>query len=719
MTGATNSCRSGGAGGRRWLLAVVLALWLPARAIAATPAFAEVKAGFVSSYAELQDRHGVLLHARRVDFRANRLGWVTLQDISPALPEAVVFAEDRDFYRHHGVDWGATARATAKLLRGDRSRGASTLTMQLAGLLDPALAWQRGGRSVGQKWRQMQSARALEKAWSKTEILEAWLNLVTFRGDLQGIGAASAALFGKAPSGLNRHEALLLAALVASPGASPQRVGRRACALVEAGFPEGNCQSARDVAFTALGRRLSPYPESPALEALAARLLSRPGEQRRSSLDAGLQRVAEDILATQLAELDERAVNAGAVLVLDNASGEVLAYVANAGRVPAARFVDGVQAQRQAGSTLKPFLYAEAIGRRYLTAASVLEDTPLSLATPNGLYTPQNYDNAFKGAVSVRQALAGSLNIPAVRVQGLVGVEDFWARLRALGFDSLVEGPDFYGHALALGASDINLWMLANAYRTLANGGLHAPAVFAPGAALQPVRVLDAAASFIVADILSDRGARAITFGLENPLATPFWSAVKTGTSKDMRDNWCAGFSRRYTVAVWVGNLDGTPMRDVSGISGAAPAWAALMQVLEGGQVRPGGDLPAPPPDLLRQRVAFAGLSEPAREEWFLAGTELAQVEYVAASLPRISYPVNETLVAMDPDIPARRQTLRLRAEAAGEGSSWWLDGRYLGPARDRAWIPVPGRHRLELRDARGNRLDAVLFTVRGRLLSR
>ena len=231
--------------------------------------------------------------------------------------------------------------------------------------------------------------------------------------------------------------------------------------------------------------------------------------------------------------------------------------------------------------------------------------------------------------------------------------------------------------------------------------------------------MLDAAASFVVADILSDRGARAITFGLENPLATPFWSAVKTGTSKDMRDNWCAGFSRRYTVAVWVGNLDGTPMRDVSGISGAAPAWAALMQVLEGGQVRPGGDFPAPPPGVLRQRVTFAGLPEPAREEWFLAGTELAQVEYVAASLPRISYPVNETLVAMDPDIPAQRQTLRLRAEAAGEGGSWWLDGRYLGPARDRDWVPVPGRHRLELRDARGNRLDAVLFTVRGRLLSR
>lgn len=668
-----------------------------------------------SSYAELLDRDGRLLHARRLDLRANRLGWVALRDVSPALLEAVVFAEDRDFHRHHGVDWGATARAGLNLLRGDRSRGASTITMQLAGLLDPGLSWRRGGRSLGRKWRQLRAAQRLEQEWSKAQILEAWLNLVSFRGDLQGVGAASAALFGKAPAGLNRKEALLLAALLPAPGAEPARVAQRACVLVRAGYGEVDCQSLRDLAFVALGRRLAPFPERPALEALAARLLTQPGQRLRTTLDASVQDEAESALATQLAELRERHVDAGALLVLDNASGDVLAYVANAGLVDDSRFVDGVQALRQAGSTLKPFLYGSAFDRRYLTAASVLEDQPLSLPTPTGLYTPQNYDNAFKGPVSARTALAGSLNIPAVRVLALVGIEEGWSRLRAFGLDSLTEEPGFYGYALALGGADVSLWSLANAYRALANGGIHAQARVLPEVVPASSRAMGEGASFLVADILADRGARAVTFGLENPLATPFWSAVKTGTSKDMRDNWCVGFSRRHTVAVWVGNLDGAPMRDVSGISGAAPAWAALMRHLEGGRLRPGGDAPPPPPGLERQRVSFAGLAEPPREEWFLPGTALERIDYLSATAPRIAYPANETVVALDPDIPAARQRLRFRAESAEADATWWLDGRRLGPARALDWAPAPGRHRLELRA--GDRvLDAVMFTVRGSL---
>lgn len=692
-----------------------LLLMTTAAAHAELPAFADIKNGFHSSYAELQDRNGVFLHARRLDLQSNRLHWVALKDISPALVEALVFTEDREFYEHHGIDWSATALATFKLVTGDKSRGASTISMQLAGLLDTELAWRRGGRSLTQKWNQMQAARDLEKHWSKSEILEAYLNLVTWRGDLQGIGAASPALFGKTPAGLNRNEGLMLASLLASPNAEAARVATRACAQIAAGFPDANCQSIRDLAFMQLKRRLAPYPESPALEALAVQLLKKPDEAVRSSLDAGLQKKAEEALQAQLAELRSRQVNGGAVLVLDNASGEVRAYVANAGLVESARFFDGVQALRQAGSTLKPFIYEQAIERNYLTAASVLEDSALSLATPNGLYTPQNYEGDFKGPVSVRVALASSLNIPAVRVLNLVGVENGWMQLRRLGYASLTEAPDFYGFALALGGADVSLWMQANAYRTLANGGLYSEAGYAPGRVVTPQRVLDENAVFVIGDILSDRSARALTFGLENPLATPFWTAVKTGTSKDMRDNWCIGFSRRYTVAVWVGNLDGAPMHDVSGISGAAPVWAAVMTALEGGQVRPGGDVPPAPLNLRRQKVRFIGVKEPAREEWFLPGTEMSEVEFLPQALARIVYPANETLIAIDPDIPDANQRVRFRAETPGKGLEWWLDGQRLGPARDYDWKPQPGQHRLSLRDAQRRELDAVVFTVRGR----
>ena len=682
---------------------------------AEVPAFAEIRTGYKSSYAELHDREGKFLHARRVDLTSNRLRWVPLTEISPALTEAVIFAEDKEFWQHRGVDWSATALAAMKLVSGDRTRGASTITMQLAGLLDKELAWRSGGRSLSQKWNQMQAARDIERSWSKPEIIEAYLNLVSFRGDLQGVAATAQALFGKQPAGLSRNEGLLLASLLPSPQAAAGRVAARACVLINAGFMNADCQVVKDLAMTALARRLAPYPENPALESLANTLLKVPAQNLVSTLSYGVQKKAEEILRNQLLELKSRHVNAGAVLVLDNASGAVVAYVANAGLLDSARFVDAIQAPRQAGSTLKPFLYELALEQKYLTAASILEDTPVSFPTPSGLYVPQNYEKDFKGPVSARVALAGSLNVPAVRVLNLVGVENAWARLRALGLH-LPESPDFYGHALALGGADVTLWSLANAYRTLARGGSSTPLTFLPGRAMESVRVLDQDATFITADILADRSARAITFGLESPLATPFWTAVKTGTSKDMRDNWCIGFSGRYTVAVWVGNLDGSPMQDVSGISGAAPVWAAVMKQLEGGQVRPDGAAPVASLSLVRQKVRFRGLKESAREEWFIRGTALETVEYVPQSVTRIEYPVTGTIIAVDPDIPWSRQQVRFRAESGVAGLSWWLDGLRLGPIRDHDWSPMPGSHRLELRDAQGLVHDAVGFTVRGRM---
>lgn len=695
---------------------LIAAMWsLPFMALADIPSFAEIKSGFHSSYAELLDRNGVVLHGRRLDPKINRLRWVPLKEISPALSEAVIFVEDKEFFDHKGIDWSATALAALKYATGDKSRGASTISMQLAGLLNTELAWRQGGRSFAQKWDQMRSARELEKEWTKTEILEAYFNLVTWRGDLQGIDAASRALFGKSAIGLDRTESILLAASLASPSAAPGRIAQRSCTQIAAGFENASCQKAESLAALHFNRRLSPYAESPALDALSARLLKTPDTAVRTTLDGSLQKYASEMLGAHLQELKGSHVNAGAVLVLDNVTGEVLAYVANAGLVDQARFVDGIQAQRQAGSTLKPFFYELAFEKKYLTAASVLEDSPLSLPTPNGLYTPQNYEGDFKGPVTARTALASSLNVPAVRVLDLIGVENGWLRLKELGFTSLNESPDFYGYSLALGSADVSVWMLANAYRALANGGLYGDAIFALNNTPDKRRIMNDEAAFITADILADRSARATTFGLESVLATPFWSAVKTGTSKDMRDNWCVGFSRRYTVAVWVGNMDGAPMRDVSGVSGAAPLWATLMQKLEGGRVTLTGDAPLAPLSLRYQPVSFKGVPEPAREEWFIAGTEMEKVVFVPQIATRIIYPANETIIAIDPDIPDSQQKVRFQIESPQQkGLTWWLNDRPLADAKSYEWTPVPGRHRLVLKDAQGKERDAVFFTVRG-----
>jgi penicillin-binding protein 1C len=694
------------------------AVW-HAAAPAALPGFEAVRAAYAPTEAYLLDRNGALLQAQRQDYGRRRLPWVPLEQVSPALTVALLQAEDRRFERHSGVDWrallGAGAKDSATAAGGGRVRGASTLTMQLAGQLDPALMPSHGRRSPLQKLRQMRSAWALEARWSKPQILEAYLNLVSFRGELQGVNTAAQVLFGKAPSGLTADESWLLAALLPAPGAAPAQTAKRACVLVHTLEPQADCAPLEALAARTLDAPRNVVPEADLAPQLARRLLSHAGERRRSTLDLGVQRLAIAALTQQLQDLAERNVRDAAAVVLDNASGEVLAYVGSVAMNSRAPQVDGVRAQRQAGSTLKPFLYGLALEKRYLTAASLLDDSPVKLQTSAGLYIPQDYDRDFRGLVSVRSALAGSLNVPAVRTAVLVGPDDFLERLHAFGYDSIAQPADYYGYSLALGSAEVDLLEQANAYRALANGGLWSPPRLTPEEPRQePRRVLSPEAAWIVGDILSDRGGRAVTFGLDSPLATPFWSAVKTGTSKFMRDNWCIGWSQRYTVAVWVGNFDGEPMRAVSGVSGAAPAWLQILSGLERGAAsRP----PPPPESVAAVDVHYPAGTEPPRREWFLRGTELAKVEAAPAQSlrPRLESPPAGMIVGLDPDIPADRQQVLFRAEPRQARLRFELDGKTLARAdREYFWAPRPGAHRLRLLGDDGREFDRLEFSVRG-----
>jgi len=689
---------------RRLLAAFLLA---PGLAWAAMPTPAEVRAQWRPSEARLLDRHGVALESVRVDLQARRGGWVPLADISPALGAAVLQAEDQRFMQHGGIDLRAAGQAAWDNLLREQARGASTITMQLAGLLDPRLRAAKAGRSWARKFDQALAARELEAGWSKAQILEAYLNLVTFRGELQGVGAASTALFGKAPSGLDVAESAILAALLRSPSAHPKAVAQRACRLAQELRSATGCPAIAFRAALALAR--PGVPGRPGAPQAWRALLGPGGASVRTTLDAALQGAARDALRRHVRELAARNVGDGAVVVIDNASGELLAWVANLGT----NEVDGVLAPRQAGSTLKPFLYGLALERRLLTAASLLDDSPLEVAGGSGSYVPQNYDRSYKGYASVRTSLASSLNVPAVRTVLTVGVERFHERLQALGLTTLTEDAAFYGPSLALGSLDVTLLELANAYRTLANGGRLGPVTLRPAAASPFQRVLDPAASWVIGDILSDRGARSPTFGLRNDLATAYWSAAKTGTSKDMRDNWCVGYSERYTVGVWVGNFDGQPMWDVSGVSGAAPVWRDVMDYLH--RDRPGMQA-AHPPGLLKRRVRYVPAHEPAREEWFLAGTETALVEAVPAArrAPGIVYPPDGSILAVDPDIPDSVERVRFRAEGV-QGHRWRLDGADLGPAAaPLSWRPAAGEHTLDLVDGGGKAVATSRFEVRG-----
>lgn len=687
--------------------AVALLATLCASAIAA-PTLAEVQAAFRTSDSTLLDRNGVPIQSLRVDMAARRLPWVRLDDISPALGVGVMQAEDQRFMQHDGVDLEALGKAAWDNLFRRRPRGASTITMQLAAQLDPALQPAAAGRSWAQKWDQLKAAKELDQAWTKPQIMEAYLNLVTFRGELQGIGAAARGLFGKAPSGLNLAESAVLASLLRGPSAAPKLVARRACALARELKAHASCASVEATAASAFARSAAMAVLAPAPQ-VAQQLLAAPSQQVRSTLDAKLQRYAQAALRQQIMSLRERNVKDGALVVLDNASGEILAYVGNAGGSE----VDGVAALRQAGSTLKPFLYELALERKQLTAASLLDDTAVDISTASGLYIPQNYDKEFKGYVSARTSLASSLNVPAVRTLMMVGLDRFHGRLRELGLDSLTEAADYYGYSLALGSADVSLLELTNAYRTLAGGGMQGTPSLLPRAPETGRRVLDARAAFIIGDILSDRAARSVTFGLKNELATTFWAAVKTGTSKDMRDNWCLGYSERYTVGVWVGNFDGGSMWDVSGVTGAAPVWRDVMDYLH--QHVP-SRAPAAPPGVVRRDVTWQPAFEPPRTEWFIAGTESAEVALLqdARRAPRILYPADASIIAIDPDIPDARQRVFFQAQA-GQGLQWQLDGATLGPATaSYAWRPEPGQHALILLDAAGAAVATARFQVRG-----
>ena len=673
------------------------------------PSHARVVAAWQPSEAWLYDRHGTLLDSERVAFKARRLAWVPLKDMSPALIQTVIASEDHRFRDHGGIDWLAIGSAARARLAGERSRGASTISMQVAGFLSPDLA-RPGARGWHDKLRQMRAAWALESDWSKDDILEAYLNLAGFRGETQGIGAAAQALFGKPPAALGKSDALIVAALLPDPRADVTRVATRACRI--AGATDcSSFQSATAIAFSterarALDPGLAPH--------LAARLLDKPGMRVTTTLDADVQRAATIALSRQLQGLGAGRARDGAVVVLDNATGDVLAYVGGVGLGSTAAQVDGANAYRQAGSTLKPFLYGQVIERGWLTATSILDDSPVQLDTASGLYVPQNYDKQFKGPVSVRTALAGSLNVPAVRTLLVGGVEPFRDRLWDTGYRGLVEDGQYYGFSLALGSAEVTLLEQANAYRSLANGGRFAAVrLRATDPAGDRRQVLSPQAAWIVGDILSDPSARSTTFGIDSALRLPFWAAAKTGTSKAMRDNWCVGFTDRFTVAVWVGNLEGDSMKAVSGTSGAAPVWRDVMMALHRNIA---AHAPPRPAGVEQRAVRFAGNVEPPRSDWFLTGTAQTAQSFApaAARRPRIVNPVSGSVFALDPDIPIDRQRMGVAVVGATEGHRLVLDRHDLGDAGARPQVLAgPGVHQLALLDPGGRIVDRIRFTVR------
>jgi penicillin-binding protein 1C len=708
----------------------------------------------------LLDRHGVALRTTRTD-GGDRGGWTPLNEMDPKILQAFLAVEDHRFFAHRGADLRALGRALRDDLRARHIvSGGSTISMQLVRLL-------RGTpRTLVGKAVQILWALRLEAHLDKQTILEQYLNRVPLGQGTVGVTAAAQLYFGSDAASLSLGQAALLAALAHAPSrdnpftAPPRARARRALALarmVPLGYarPEDAARARQEpvLVHDPANPFLAPHFTTQVLQ-WASRDGAAPTGVWRTTIDLGLQTELEGEVRHTVDVLRDRGVAHAAAVVLDNPSGEILAWVGSPDFfADSSGQVDMVVSPRQPGSALKPFLYGLAFDHGF-TAATVLPDIPHTYRTTLGPYRPRNYDRRFHGPVRARDALASSYNVPAVELTQRLGVASLLATLHAAGFASLDHSAEYYGLGLALGNGDVTLLELANGYRALANGGIWRPVQWTTSGA--PVmrqhdverRVLSAPAAALVLDILSDPLARLPSFGLETPLDLPFKAASKTGTSRHFTDNWAAVTTGGFTVAVWVGNFSGRPMQGVGGITGAGPLLhrAALLVARR----YPPGDLPTPaqlgaiPIRVCRLSGLRAGPGCPPMIEWFFPGTEpsgdcdwhrggtvhlpgeyanwagsdassgptgsvLSGTPTSSADPIRIVSPRDGDRYTVPTGVDPRFATVALRV-TGGNGTSirWYVDGREWREAR---WQLVPGAHVIRAVAADG-RLDAVRIVV-------
>ena len=649
---------------------------------------------------------------------------VALEQMGQWLPRVTVALEDRRFYQHRGVDWRATVAASARNLRSRHIvSGASTITQQLV-----KLASSRDRRNWSGKLYEAIVAWKLERRWSKQRILSEYLNRSSYGNRRLGPEAAARAYFGKPARDLTLSEAIFLAGLPQAPTRfnpwrHPQEANRKYARslgrLADLGVITRDQQSLL-VEPPKILRSDPPRFAPHFVDAIVAR---NPGLRGtvRTTLDLDLQATVERLVRSHLSALNRHDITQSAVVVVDNATGAIRAMVGSENY--AVSQINGATQPRSCGSTLKPFVYLEAIDKRLFTAASLLPDTPDAIRNEYADYDPQNYSHHYFGPVRLREALGCSLNVPAVFVLSQLGARPTFYQLQKWGFN-FPQGLDDYGAGFVLGNAETRLVDLAAAYAGLARGGTAMRAKFLASEHQPLTRIASAEATAIITDILRDNDARQKSFGLRSPLAFEERVAAKTGTSSGFRDTWTVGFDKEHTVAVWAGNFDGRPMRDTVAVRAATPLWATIMQEL----LRRDHPLDPPVEDekfatanpssggLVRRDICKTTGLLPSRfsaattNELFLTGTEPRDdsADYFASDgkllLPdayacwcasrdntigahvrsefRITSPAPNARYQIDPVLSPSQQMVELTAACSGD-VEWFVNGARVVPERD------------------------------------
>ncbi|TAJ68159.1 MAG: penicillin-binding protein 1C [Variovorax sp.] len=618
----------------------------------------------VGSSRAVYARGGELLRLTLAADEQYRL-WVPLARISPTLIDAVLLYEDRRFYAHPGVNPAALVRSAWRIASGERRQGGSTLTMQLARRL-----YGIDSRTAGGKVAQIAAALWIEARHGKREILEAYLNTAPYGGNIEGVQAASLIYFRKDAARLSLPEALTLAVIPQNPVKRIAERGRntelqaareRLWALWAERDPAAR-QHAPDaqLVLSAQSRGSLPFLAPHLTDMLLAQPRSDAGVaapvEIRATLDLRMQSTLERVMAQYLRTHADVGMNNASALLLDASTMQVRALIGSADwhDDAIAGQVNGTQAKRSPGSTLKPFIYALALDQGLLHPKTMLKDAP----TAFGPYTPENFDHRFAGPLSAQEALIRSRNVPAVAVAAKLSKPGLYDFMRLAGVQKL-QSESHYGLALVLGGGEVTPEELAGLYGTLANGGIAQPLRYTEPAPderpAQPLRLLSEEASFITLDMLRQTPRPDTTLPARPAIA---W---KTGTSWGFRDAWTAGVFGRHVLVVWVGNFDGSSNPALVGVDAAAPLFLRMVDALRAERLDPGEVAVTQPANLRQVEVCAAtgGLPDalcPVRTRtWFIAGKSPIQV----SNLHRAVW-VDETTgkVVCGPQPNARQQVV-------------------------------------------------------------
>lgn len=622
-----------------------------------------------------------------------------LAEIPEFLKLAFILSEDKRFYSHTGVDWLARANAVLQTVsKAKIDRGASTITEQVVRMINPRR------RTIWSRWIEGFEAHKLEKRISKNEIYNFYLNQVPFAARRRGVVQAAQYYFNRSLDTLSLKEFLALVVFVRAPNAlkinSPyleSSINSLAKRLFEQKtISESQFELIKNdkisIAESKIDIDASQFVQYAIKNSKKTKFL-------KTSLDSSLQIKAQELLEERLRALKNKNVNNAAVLVVENDSAAITTWVNSKSN----GFHDAIRIKRQAGSTLKPFLYALALKKGW-NGATVIEDAPIDQAVGVGLHAYKNYSRTFYGPLRLRLALGNSLNSTAIRTIAFVGGENFLNTLRSLDFKGLNKSTEFYGDGLALGNAEVSLYELVQAYRALANKGEfnNLNFDFQRGSAR---KIFDQKTTSLIADILSDSQARALEFSAGGVLSMPVQTAVKTGTSNDFKDAWAIGFSSTHTVGIWMGNLNRESMREISGAQG--PAYVLRSIFAEINRFTTAKSLYLSPELISKEVCSVTGKlavkSCNRVTEWFeKLPTEVCTGhvhEKEVNTKIYIKYPTPNLNLALDPRIPDQQEAFEFEVATLGNVKqiAWNLDGEIIANSKGNSylWNLKRGKHQL------------------------